>query len=47
MIAIQHSEYEKIEKLVTGYKFSKIKNNFPQDAFSDYKLNPSMLREML
>ncbi len=47
MITIQHSKYEKIEKRVTGYKFSKIKNNFPQDAFSDYKLNPSMLREML
>ncbi len=35
MITIQHSKYEKIEKQVTGYNFSKVMNNFRQDAFSD------------
>ncbi len=35
MITIQLSKYEKIDKRVTGEHFSKIKNNFPQDDFSD------------
>ncbi len=35
MITIQLSKYEKIDKRVTGENISKIKNNFPQDAFSD------------
>ncbi len=35
MITIQHTKYEKIEKYYPVTPFSKIKNNFPQDAFSD------------